>query len=208
MRRILSPLIGVTSGIDALTATDSSSLSDVSAPAIGQTHALTSTDAESAADVSAPVISEIYNLLSTDAESASDVTSPALGYVFEGWPTSDVAAGAWLPSAGGDLYAMLDEEPASDADWIYTTTASTFEVGLSPVQDPVSSSGHILKYRLYGDDVSNIQITLKQTGVGTIAQWTETSVASGWADYQHTLTGVQADSITDYTALSVEGAIV
>lgn len=42
-------------------------------------------------------------------------------------PTADVAAGTWTPSSGSDLYVMLDETSASDADYIRS--------GADPVDD-------------------------------------------------------------------------
>ena len=39
-------------------------------------------------------------------------------------PNSDTSVGAWLPSSGTELFAMVDEATASDADYIYATTAT------------------------------------------------------------------------------------
>ena len=65
-----------------------------------------------------------------------------------GRPISDISAGGWVPSSGGDLYAMLDEVSASDSDYIQGDSSDTAaEVLLSTVTDPVSSSGHILRFR-------------------------------------------------------------
>ncbi len=42
-------------------------------------------------------------------------------------PASDVSAGAWTASTGLDLYAMLDEVTADDADGITSSTGPFLE---------------------------------------------------------------------------------
>lgn len=117
-------------------------------------------------------------------------------------PTSDVAAGAWTPSSGSDLYAMLDEAAYSDADYISATSASTCTLALASGSDPSSSSGHVLRYRLLSGS-GTITVTLKQ-GSTTIASWGPHTLTGAAQDFAQTLTGGQADSITDYSALRVE----
>jgi len=117
-------------------------------------------------------------------------------------PASDTSAGAWLPSTGSTLYGTIDESSASDADYDYTESESTFEVALSTGTDPSLSTGHIVRYRAAGNDVLDLIVTLKQ-GATPIAQWTEPAASSTFTDYSHTLSGGEADAITDYTALSL-----
>lgn len=116
-------------------------------------------------------------------------------------PTSDVSEGTWTPSAGADLYAVLDESAPSDADFISTNTAAdSCVVALGALGDPASSAGHIVSYRLIGDGVSGITVELLQ-GASVIATWTHDPAPTVWTTYNQTLTGTEADSITDYTAL-------
>jgi len=116
-------------------------------------------------------------------------------------PSSDVSDGAWTPSSGVDLYGVLDEVVLSDADYITTnTTADACVVALGALSDPTSSAGHLLRYRLLGDGTSGITVELLQ-GSTTIATWTHDPAPATWTTYSQTLTGTQADSITDYTAL-------
>ena len=117
-------------------------------------------------------------------------------------PVSDVAAGSWLPSSGSDLYAMVDETAYSDTDYIYATSATTCTLALTSGSDPSSSSGHILRYRLLAGSGS-ISVVLKQ-GTSTIASWGPHTLTGAAQDFAQTLTGTQADSITDYSALRVE----
>jgi hypothetical protein len=117
-------------------------------------------------------------------------------------PSSDLSAGAWTPSTGSDLYAMLDETTASDTDYIETTTASTCEVALNAVTDPATSSGQVITIRAQSANGNNLVATLKQ-GATTIATRTFTSLGASWADYTITLSGAECDAITDYADLSV-----
>lgn len=66
---------------DNLLADDLSSNSEVSSPAIGQTHALTSNGISSSSELSLPTLSEIGTdvLLADDLNSSSEVSSPAVG---------------------------------------------------------------------------------------------------------------------------------
>lgn len=117
-------------------------------------------------------------------------------------PTSDASAGAWTASTGSDLYAMIDETAASDADYITTVNASTCEVALSTLSDPASSSGHIVRYRLSAE-AGGVTVRLRQ-GTTTIASWTHSPAPSSLTNYAQTLSGGEADSITDYTALKIQ----
>ncbi len=122
-------------------------------------------------------------------------------------PTSDVTVGLWTPSTGVSLSAMLDEVTPSDTDYIesqLSPSLSVARVGLGSVTDPVSSANHIVRYRM-GKDI---------TGGATIdgAMWlyqNTTLIATFPArdnvdalkTYMETLTGAQADAITDYADL-------
>lgn len=136
----------------------------------------------------------------------SETTSGTLQYLR---PISDIAANGWLPITGGDLYAMLDEVSADDADYIYSPgnpTTEQFEVKLSPAGDPLSSSNHIVTLRLQaiGAD-TNFDLNLVQ-GTTVLDSWTENvTVAAGVVERSHTLSGAVADSITDYADLRVRG---
>lgn len=122
------------------------------------------------------------------------------------YPTSDVVQGLWLPSSAGsptELYAMLDEVSADDADYIYTGDATTARVALNSVTDPSTSSGHVVHYRcrVYA---GTLYVRLKQ-GTTTIATWSHTSADAGsMTTFAQTLSAGEADSITDYAQLRIE----
>lgn len=119
------------------------------------------------------------------------------------YPSADSAAGSWLPSAGVDLYACVDEVSASDTDYIYTGAATTCGLTLQSLTDPVSSTGHIVHYRCLVL-IGTITVRLKQ-GSTTIATWSHTVAdASTMTTFNQTLSSGEANSITDYTSLKLE----
>lgn len=116
-------------------------------------------------------------------------------------PISDLSAGGWSPSSGSDLYAMLDESAASDADYIVSSSATSCEIRLAVGADPGASTGHVLRYRLLAGSGS-IAVALKQ-GSTTIASWGPHALTGAAQDFAQTLSGAEADSITDYSDLRV-----
>jgi Concanavalin A-like lectin/glucanases superfamily len=124
-------------------------------------------------------------------------------------PSSDIAANGWLPSTGSDLFAMLDETSASDADYIYSPdnpTTQQFEVKLSTVNDPAVSTGHTISIRLKAINAdTNFDLDLVQ-GTTVLDSWTENvTVAAGAVTRTRTLSGAVADSITQYDDLRIRG---
>lgn len=116
-------------------------------------------------------------------------------------PASDVSAGSWTASSGSDLFAMIDEASPSDADYIKTATAADVcTVALGSLSDPSASTGHQVSYRISGDGTSGMQVDLLQ-GTTVIATWTHDPAPASPTTYSQTLTGTEADAITDYTAL-------
>jgi len=146
-------------------------------------------------------------ILSGNAFSEFAFSEVSLGaQVQTAYPTSDVVQGLWLPSSAGsptELYAMLDEVSADDADYIYTGDATTARVALNSVTDPSTSSGHVVHYRcrVYA---GTLYVRLKQ-GTTTIATWSHTSSDAGsMTTFAQTLSAGEADSITDYAQLRIE----
>ena len=118
-------------------------------------------------------------------------------------PDVDVTDGAWLPSTGADLYATLDETAPADTDYDYTTTPSTMEVSLGTLTDPAVSTGHVVRYRIWGallPKSKTLVVSLRQ-GATQIAAWTHSGLPAEPTTFERTLSGAEADSITDYTDL-------
>ena len=123
---------------------------------------------------------------------------------------------AWTEDDGTTdaLFGEIDESSASDTDYIKTSVAPTSDVyvtRLSDVEDPISSSGHVVRYRYAksaaGGAAVDLTVQLRQGYVdegtmGTlIAEWTHTDISDTFTTQNQTLAGAEADSITDYTAL-------
>lgn len=123
-------------------------------------------------------------------------------------PDSDVSnAGSWTTTT---LYTKVDETTASDADFISSPSApsnAACVLGLSNVTDPAVSTGHKLRVRhrkgAAGSHQMNLQYRLLQGGT-QIGSWTATDIGTSFTTAEQTLTGGEADSITDYSDLRVE----
>lgn len=134
-----------------------------------------------------------------------------------GRPEADITEDNWAEDDGDvtDQWAQIDESSADDGDFIQsqlTPTSDVYVCRLSDMEDPVSSSGHIVRWRYRkeaaGGDQIDLTVQLRQgyTNEGSpgtlIKEATNTNISgSGWVDGSMTLSGGEADSITDYTSL-------
>jgi hypothetical protein len=131
-------------------------------------------------------------------------------------PDADTSIGTWTDTGGAtsDLFAEIDETVASDADYVKSVTApanAPLVVALSNVEDPLSSSGHTVRYRYQKNASGGAQIDLtvqlrqgytNEGSPGTlIAEAVITDIPNGFTNGSFTLTGGEADAITDYTDL-------
>jgi hypothetical protein len=119
-------------------------------------------------------------------------------------PSSDISVGTWTPTP---LYQQIDEVTPSDADYIQSAlnpANDTCEVKLSAVEDPQGNTGHKVRYR-YKKDASGgnqVDLTVKlMCAAVEIASWTHTDIPETITPAEQTLTGPQADAITDYSNL-------
>jgi len=72
------------------------------------------------------------------------------------------------------------------------------------LSDPAVSTGHIIRYRIKKDTSGGDQITLvvKLVQNTTVLKtWTHSNISDTAVTYEQTLSGAEADSITDYTNL-------
>lgn len=132
-------------------------------------------------------------------------------------PSADTTLGNFTDEGGGttDIFQSIDEATASDVDFIQSPTSPTSEVyvcALSSVTDPESSSGHIMRMRTSTDQDAEETLDFTQelrqgyTGEGGQGTLIATNSRSGvssttWTDTSYTLSGAEADSITDYSDL-------
>lgn len=125
-----------------------------------------------------------------------------------GRPEADITAWA------SGTFADIDETSANDADYVSSDTAPNndpYVVRLSDMEDPVSSSGHIIRYRYRKNASGGAQIDLtvqlrqgytNEGSPGTlIKEWTHTNISETWTSQAQTLGGSEADAISDYTSL-------
>lgn len=133
-----------------------------------------------------------------------------------GRPSTDTTRDNWEEDDGTttSIFDQIDEAVIDDADYIRTVLAPTSDVYVTKfttLEDPVSSTGHIVRYR-YGKSAAggaqiDLTVELRQGYVnegaqGTlIKQWTHTNISETLTTAAQTLSGAEADSITDYTDL-------
>ena len=110
---VSTPAIGQTH--NAL-ADDLESASEVTAPAIGQTHELAAGDAESASEASSPAIGQSHTLLAEDVESASETSTPAVGQGHS-LAADDVQAASELTTPSiGQAHALTSVDAVSQSE--------------------------------------------------------------------------------------------
>ena len=133
-----------------------------------------------------------------------------------GRPSTDTTREAWEEDDGTtvDIFDQIDEASADDADYIRTAltpTSDAYVTKLTSIEDPISSTGHVVRYR-YGKDAAggdqiDIIVQLRQGYVsegtpGTlIAAQTHTDVAVFPVAGTFTLSGAEADTISNYADL-------
>lgn len=131
-------------------------------------------------------------------------------------PDEDVLKGGWTDVAGGDgdgaLYDEVDESTRNDADFARSATLTilgqtdTWVMGLTSVEDPQTSSNHIVRY-VYKKDggAVNVRLTVRLLEGGTqIASWTHTNIGTSSTLATQTLSAGEANSITNYSNLRLE----
>ena len=135
-----------------------------------------------------------------------------------GRPSTDTTRDNWTEDDGTTtaIFDQIDEAVADDGDYIMTQLVPTNDVyvtKLTTLEDPVSSTGHVIRYR-YGKNAAGgatIELTV-QLRQGYVAEGTlGTLIASAThADAgafpqagSITLSGAEADSITNYDDLFI-----
>ena len=88
-----------------------------------------------------------------------------------GRPEADSSIGTYTDQAAGttNIYTTIDESSASDADYIQSVSAPSsapYVTRLSDMEDPVSSSGHVVRWRRQknaaGGATVNLTVQLRQ----------------------------------------------
>jgi hypothetical protein len=128
-------------------------------------------------------------------------------------PSADTVRTAWTDEAGGttDIYTGIDEVSAEDTEYIKTPTppgANEFETLLTTVTDPLVSTGHIMRWRrrkqpASGSDDVTLTVRLMMGGTQITSQ-SDPTIPGSFTDTSYTLSGGEADAITDYSTLRLE----
>lgn len=134
-----------------------------------------------------------------------------------GRPSTDTTRDNWEEDDGTttDIFDQIDEASADDADYIRTVLTPTNDVyvtKLTSVEDPLSSTGHVVRFRASkeaaGGDQIDLTVQLRQgyvnegspgTLIATVA--TLTNISETWTTTSYTLSGAEADAITNYADL-------
>jgi hypothetical protein len=128
-------------------------------------------------------------------------------------PSADTVRTAWTDQSGGTtgIFGTIDEASASDADYIKTPTppgSNEFETLLTAVTDPVSSTGHIMRWRrrkqpASGSDDVTLTVRLLE-GTTQITSQSDATIPGSFTDTSYTLSAGEANAITDYSNLRLE----
>lgn len=133
-----------------------------------------------------------------------------------GRPSTDTTRDNWEEddATTTNIFDQIDEAVTDDLDYIQTQLAPTNDVyvtKLTTLEDPVSSTGHIVRWRHRKSAAAGAQIDLtvqlrqgytNEGSPGTlIVGVTRTNISDSITADSITLSGGEADSITDYTDL-------
>ncbi|UCG49365.1 MAG: hypothetical protein JSU94_06190 [Phycisphaerales bacterium] len=121
-------------------------------------------------------------------------------------PDGTVSATGWTASGTPAHHEATDEvTPNDDTDYVLAAdgVAATAELSLTDVTDPQVSSGHIIRFRMMSSGTKGAErcdFILFQ-GAAEIASLTNQASRDVYTTFEATLTGAEADAITDYSDL-------
>lgn len=126
------------------------------------------------------------------------VLQPAVRYAR---PVRDLAKGSWAPSAGSDLFAVVDG--LDNPDYMRANLASTCEIALGPVVNPGTRKNQVIRYNAHAPGGGSLTVELHQ-GNNLIATWYHAALPVVPTLHEQILTGEQCDRIADYGSLRVK----
>jgi len=122
-------------------------------------------------------------------------------------PDSTINLGLWGETGAATLYEAIDEISANDfTDYITAgdPVQDICDLGLSAVSDPSSSAGHIIRVKAMAPSgFALLTVTLFE-GASARASFAVNPVTSIFTVYDYTLSGAEADSITNYSNLAIQ----
>jgi len=112
----------------------------------------------------------------------------------------------WTVTGAATAHAALAS--ASDSSLIETPTVTdACRVNINSLTDPVSSTGHIIKFRAQATGSGGperVQVKIFETSTERAASGNIAITRGSFAAYSYTLDATETDSITDYTDLRIE----
>lgn len=153
-------------------------------------------------------------LIVTDGVSQPWMIGEGVAGTQQATPNADLVASSWTPTP---LHESIDDMGAGDGNLISfgaPDTADKAAVGLETATDPLVSTGHVIQARVgkfsAGGATYDLTVELRQGYVnegslGTlIATLTEPNISDAeQTTYSYTLSGTEADAITDYSDLQL-----
>lgn len=128
-------------------------------------------------------------------------------------PATDITTAGWVVTGGtGTFASALDENVADDADYITSPanpTGAVFETKVTSGSDPVSSVSHSFDYRVRVQSAGTYSVTVGlYQGATLIASVVRTTgLTTAYQSFTLTLSGAQADAITDYADLRLRATV-
>lgn len=142
---------------------------------------------------------------------ATDSAGPTLPVGQFARPASTTSAGLWTPVGAATLHEATDETTVSDADYaqsdVSPVSASAVRVAVGTLTDPTSSTGHVVRYRMGKDAAGGDTLTVTPRlyqGVTLISTGPAQAVPDSFTTYSWTLTGAEADAVSNYADLRVD----
>lgn len=129
-------------------------------------------------------------------------------------PDNDDSIGVWTDDAGGttNIFQAINEVTPSDTDFVQSdntpAVGETCTIGMSSVTDPAVSTGHILRWRYAKSAAAGrtieVRLDLRESGTPVLTSpRTFTDISNVAAQDNYTLTGTEADNITNYGNLEI-----
>lgn len=123
-------------------------------------------------------------------------------------PTGDVSnAGSWTDQSSGttNLYSFIDETTSDTADYVISPTtpsAATIEFTLTSIPDPAVSTNHVYSFVARKPSVgAPLSLTASLYQGVTLIRSEVVVLTTTFTQYNVTLTGGEADAITNYSDL-------
>lgn len=120
-------------------------------------------------------------------------------------PDSTITSVNWAAVGAATHHECVDDVIADDATTYVASGVGTSSLimTLGAGVDPSSNVDHTIHIRLKAVSATPLVVSLLEGASTTRANFFIPTVDTSWTDYSYTLSGVEADSITDYSDLRI-----